>query len=132
MLHFRLQLFNPAHHGHHRSLMQPRRQLVQLFRRAHRVSLHAAVIQVPDPSRQTQDSRLVLHERAEADTLHSARNQPAPRRLLSGRPPAQCICPDASSLSIGAGVPSIALFTAAHRLCSWNGFVMSANPFSTT
>ena len=72
MLHFRFELFHPAHRGHHRSLLQSRCQLVQLIRRAHRVSFHAAVVQIPDPSRQTQRSRLSLHERAKPDALHSA------------------------------------------------------------
>ena len=76
--------------------------------------------------------RLALHERTKADTLHSARNQPAPRR--------PCL-PDRLSVDLlrvmpqsptAAASDSIAFFTAAHRLCSWNGFVISAKPFSTT
>lgn len=132
MLHFRLELFKPSHNSHERALMQSGGKCVQLLRRAHRVSLHAAIVQVPDPASHPDSPRLVLDEVTETNTLHPAGNQPASRRLLSRRSPLQWICSGVSSLSIRAGVNSIAFLTASHRLCNWNGFVMSAKPFSTT
>jgi hypothetical protein len=115
LLHFRLKLFKPAHNSHQRTLMQSGRKCVQLIRSANRVSFHAAIVQVSDPSCYADSPSLVFDEIAEPNTLHSAGNQPAPRRLVPGRPPAQWICPEESSLSTRAGFDSIAFLTASHR-----------------
>jgi len=72
LLHFRLNLFKPAHNSHQRTLMQPRGQRVQLLRRAHRISFHAAVVQVSNPASHTQSACFVLNKVAVANTLHSA------------------------------------------------------------
>ena len=132
MLHFGFELFHASHLGDHRPLMQSRCQLIELNGSANRIRLHATIVQISDPSREAQTSRFALHECAKSDALHSSRNQPATRGMFRGKPPAQWICSEVISTSAGIGVDSIAFFTAAQRLCSWNGFAMSAKPFSTT
>jgi hypothetical protein len=71
LLDFCLQLLNPAHHGHHWSLMQPRCQLIQPGWRSDGISLHAAIIQIPDPACQAQISRFALYECAKPNALHT-------------------------------------------------------------
>jgi hypothetical protein len=117
-LHFRLLLFKPTHNGHERTLVQAPCKCVQLLRCAHRIGFHAAIVKIPDPPRHADGPGLGLHEGAETDALDPARNQPAPRRLLSGRTPSQWTCSGASSGSAITGAASIAFLTAAHKLCS--------------
>ncbi len=81
MLHFRLTLFKSAHFRVRRALMQPGSQPIQLRGRANRVGFHAAVVQVPDPACDANGLSVFRHEPAEADSLHPAGYQPAPRRF---------------------------------------------------
>lgn len=79
MLHFRLDLFKSAHFRESRTLMQARGQFVQLRGHADSISLHAPVIQIPDPASHPDVPGGILHKRAKSDALDPAGNQPSAR-----------------------------------------------------
>ena len=128
-MHFRLDRFKSAHFREARPPVQIRGQFVQLLRRTDSIGFHASVIEISNPAGHSDVPGGTFHERAESDSLDPAGDQPAPcgfqMRCL------QWIC-STTWAAAGVGVDSIAFFTAAQRLWSWNGFVISVKPFSTT
>jgi hypothetical protein len=77
LLHGSLLLFNSAHFGKARPLVEKRREAMQLSDCAHRVNVYAAIVFVAHPATYTQLVCVVLNESAKADALHSSRYQPA-------------------------------------------------------
>lgn len=77
MLHGSLLLFNSAHFGKTRSLVEKRRQTMQLIGCADRVNLYTAIVLIAHPAVHAQLVRVVLHEGAKADTLDTPRYHPS-------------------------------------------------------
>jgi len=69
LLHGSLLLFNSAHFGKARSLVEKRGQTIQLIGCADRVNLHAAVVFIAHPPTHAQLVRVVLYEGAKAHAL---------------------------------------------------------------
>ena len=65
--------------------MQACRQFIQLCGWSNRVGFHAAVVQVSNPSRQTEGVSLRFHERAKSDTLNAPRDQPTTGEMVLRR-----------------------------------------------
>jgi len=119
-LHFRLQLFKCAYHGLRRTLMQPCRQLIQLAGGTDGISLHAAVVEIPDPPRHANVLSMFGYEPTETDALYPAGYQPASGRVpvFIGQLLLQWICSETGATAMAAGTASIAFLTAAQRLWS--------------
>ena len=62
LLHFRLQLFKSAYQRVRRTQVQSGCQPVQLLGCTHGVSLHAAVVQISDPTGQADSLRVFFHK----------------------------------------------------------------------
>jgi hypothetical protein len=79
LLHGSFLLFNSPHFGKARSLVEKRRQTMQLVRCSDRVNLYPPVVFIAHPATHAQLVRVVLDEGAKADTLDSPRYQPSAR-----------------------------------------------------
>jgi len=111
-LHFRFDLFKPAHDGYRWTLMQ-------LGFGADRVSLDAAVVEIPDPAGQAEGPGFLRHEVTKADALDEAGDQPAAGRLPGVRRLAlQWMCSEGMPLAMEGGAVSRAFLTAPHKSCS--------------
>jgi hypothetical protein len=75
----RLDLFHPAHIGHHRSNAEPAGQFRELRWRSHSVDLHSPIVQISRVSDHTEPVPFPLREVPETDALY-----PPPDEIPSG------------------------------------------------
>ena len=78
MLDRRFLLFDCPDFSHTRTAIQQACQTLQLLGSAGRIHLHPAVIFIAYPATQTDFGRALLYEPPKSDSLHAARNKPAP------------------------------------------------------
>jgi hypothetical protein len=75
-LHGSFPLFNSAHVGHPRALVQQRRQLVELGHGTDRIDLYPSVVFIPNPPAKADCHRVLFYEPAKSDALNPARHIP--------------------------------------------------------